>query len=1771
MAAIYQAIAEQQFIYTAPPVSFEAAGQRIRLADDMFTSRMGNCIDMSLLYAACLEAVGLHPLIVIIKAHAFVGAWLINDSFPDAVSYDPSLLTKRMAEGIHELALVEGTCMNSGKNMAFDEALAAAGAHMMNTEDFILFVDVKRARFSGIRPLPLRIATATGWELEAPEFLERNDGLPQQITVTAKVISVDHIEVNKQRLWERKLLDLTLRNSLLNMRITKGMVQLISVDLARLEDAFAAGDEFQVLPKPNDWDNPLRSAGVYLAIHHTNPITDLIKQEMTQKRLRSYFDEAGLADSLTGLYRSSRLSLEENGANTLFISLGVLRWYESEVSEKPRYAPLLLLPVEIVRKTSQKGFIIRSRDEETMINITLLEMLRQDFGITIGGLENLARDDQGVDVRSVFNTVRQAVMSNSRWDVEEQAFLGTFSFNKFIMWHDIHTNSEKLRQNKIVASLVSGKLEWDTVSDTATTPPDLDKTFHPSKLIFPISADSSQVEAIGAAVDGKSFVLHGPPGTGKSQTITNIIANALYQGKKVLFVAEKMAALSVVEKRLDDIKLGPFCLELHSNKSKKSAILEQLKQTTEVAQQSSNAVFATEADRLYTLRSQLNEYAEAVHKKQAFGFSLYDAFNRYVDYAEAQAGIRFPAAIFATLTPEKLIEWQDIIEELQATGSLCGGPFKHPLSAIALSQYTTVIKNEARQQLEEWLDLLTVFKASVVAASDALKITTIPNREEEIDELGAIVSLLLTASNIPAGIFAADNLEQTMERVRLLTENGNKRNGLRTELSNEFTNNVLQAPAERLLADWNTASQKWFIPKWFGQGSVVKEISSYSIRGKVPKDRVTENLQTIIHYQKEQAIIDAAKKWLQPLLGFLWQEGECDWTQLSILCNTLITINHRAINFTRSPAKAKEWRSALATAFIDGSSAWLIANKKELEQFVKSHKSILAKQAALSHLLQIDFNAVDQQNPTWLEANIGAAQLWLQHLEKLKDWAGYMGVKNKTLSSGLADVVATYEQGKIETAGLTNSYQKGLYHSAAESIISQNPVLASFNGSLFVDKIKKLREMSHRFEQLTRDELYARMASKIPTFSQEAAQSSETAILQKAIRNGGRGISIRKLFDSIPNLLPRLCPCMLMSPISAAQYLDVNHIQFDLVIFDEASQMPTCEAVGAMARGKNLIVVGDPRQMPPTNFFSTNNFDEENAEQEDLESILDDCLALSMPSRYLSWHYRSKHESLIAFSNAKYYDNKLFTFPSPDDIASKVSFIPVEGHYDRGKTKQNVAEASAIISEITRRLSDPQLQHQSIGVVTFSSVQQKLVQDLLDDTFKKQPQLEILANKSAEPIFIKNLENVQGDERDVILFSVGYGPDADGKVYLNFGPLNRDGGWRRLNVAVSRARYEMKVYSTLRADQVDITRMAAKGVAGLKAFLEYAEKGKSSLAFKSNTHQSQSGSLELLIANRIKKAGFKVATNIGCSGFRIDIGIVHPQKENTYLLAILCDGQNYGSARNANDRDIIQPEVLKKLGWAVHRVWSTDWWEDEGKTMGGILEAIRCAIEKPEAIVVVTEPVALNPEPTALENNIPFGNNVEVPIQPVASPSLPYEICQLKIMPVTTIEDFLMPRNAQVITRQLIQVLEKEAPISGNLLYKRVLAAWGITRISGRMQSHMDGLVAALHLFTASCEGQVFYWSATQSPATYSIYRIASDLNKREAEDLPPEEVAVAVKHVLSVQISLAKNDLVLATAKLFGFARRGSNVELAMTRGIDLAISSGHAAEVMGRIVWRG
>lgn len=1539
MAAVYEAIAEKGIIYSAPPASFEKTGQKIRLVDEVLGKGLGTCLDMTMLYVSCLESIGLNPLVVLTPTHSIAGCWLIQESFTDSVNEDQSMLTKRTASGINEILLVETTCMNAGCQASFDEACRSADNTLLTSED-VIFIDIHRSRISQIRPLPLRIHGGDGSDTRE-DSADRKSKAPENLTIT-DIGEGSKMEIGKRTVWERNLLDLTLRNNLLNTRITRSTLPIISTNINKIEDALADNQDFRILPMPQDWNGKLMNGELYKTINAEDPVFKVVEEELSQNRIHTYLDDISLKNCLTHLYRASRIALEENGANTLYLALGLLKWYETPASVKEIYAPILLMPVELVRKSAATGYLLRRRGEETMLNITLLEFLRQEFAITINGLDPLPADAKGVDVPQVLNIIRKGIMEQPRWDVVGQAIIGNFSFSKFIMWNDIHNNSDELCQGKVVSSLVSGMID-ESLCEDIPEETNLDEKFKAGDIELPISADSSQIEAINASLEGKSFILHGPPGTGKSQTITNIIANAIYQGKKVLFVAEKMAALEVVQNRLEAIGIGPFCLELHSNKTKKTSVVEQLNRVTNVSREASGKEYMTEARSINAVRREMNAYISALHRTRAIGWSLYDCFSGYYAIDEDCPAIKFQIPKMFSLTMDEITYAQTLLPEFITACGIVGNPMEHPLIGISLTEYPADTDKVFRDlgELDHHCGRLSPLAQKLM--TDLFNASGDPLSLEKLKALSETAAAILSSMNMYAGILSLCD-DSDISEIEDACRHGEKRDAAKGAILQEYDESILSMDTAGFDREWRSAEAKSLIPRFFSRNKLLRVLRTYSKnRVKPAKESVLPLMRSIADYQTEQAVLDE-KATSNKVLAEIFKKGNCDWNAIAGNCGRARDLYASADKLADSESDILRMRETLAGMFAFDASGVIRRNEKTLREFIETFD---AMEAALRSVREeFASNVVDDSVSGWLTATRDICARWSGGKGMLRNWILYNIAKANLNNAGFPEIASQVESGDIPVGTVPDAFKKGLYKTYAEYVISHKRDLRIFHGLMFEEKINRFRDLCKDFESLTRKEIFAKLASELPDIQQEASKNSEIGILQRNIKNRCRGISLRKFFDLIPNLLPRLCPCMLMSPISVAQYLDVKRDKFDLVIFDEASQIPTCEAVGAIARGKNIIVVGDPKQMPPTNFFAANTFDEDNSEVEDLESILDDCLALSLPSKYLRWHYRSKHESLIAFSNCKFYDNKLFTFPSTDDLTTRISYQHVDGVYDRGGNRQNRAEAEAVIAEIKTRLKDPVLSKRSIGVVTFNNRQQSLIEDLLTDLFAANPSLEKTAMACDEPIFVKNLENVQGDERDVILFSVGYGQDKHGKVLLNFGPLNREGGERRLNVAVSRARYEMKVFSTLVSDQIDLRRSSANGVACLKSFLEYAEKGRSALVYSSAATSRPIDGFVKEVASELRRSGFDVRTNIGCSGYRVDIGVVNPENGADYILGILCDGYGYSASKSARDREIIQTGILESLGWKITRVWSTEWWNDKEEALRRLTTEIQATISK---------------------------------------------------------------------------------------------------------------------------------------------------------------------------------------------------------------------------------
>ena len=633
--AAFETVSAQGITYALPPASFEDHGQKVRLPDDVLESRLGTCLDTSFLIASMLEQAGLHPLVVFTEGHAFVACWLSDQTFAECTVRDGQRFRKRV--DLDDLVLVETTLVTE-LGVSFELAHKRARAHLDELGKFHCAIDIRQARRLKIRPLPIRLsirpeATEVGAadrtvvaasepasqpqvdaREDASEVVEPADRSPLESEQAES--EIDPSSGGRIGSWKRRLLDLSLRNRLLNFRPGKRTVQLFAPDLGALEDAVSGRNWFTCRALPPEVRDDTRDQERIEAEAGEDPKVAYLREELSSNRLHSDLPEGELDHRLLEIFRSARLSLEESGAGSLYLSIGMLEWFEADSSSEPRRAPLLLLPLEIERLSAREGFRVRLADDEPQVNVTLLEKLDVEFGVDTSGLDELPADEDGLDVEAILDRIRRAVLPLPRAEVVEEAWVALFSFKKFLMWRDLQARTGDLLQNDVLRHLVERPgASFDPDAEFPEIE-SLDATCSPLEVPCPLNADSSQLRAVVAATTGRSFVLEGPPGTGKSQTITNLISTCLARGQRVLFVAEKRAALEVVRDRLGRVGLDAFCLELHSNKARKREVLESLAEPLELSRQQTPRQWQQTVRDLCAERDALNEFVQTLHRER---------------------------------------------------------------------------------------------------------------------------------------------------------------------------------------------------------------------------------------------------------------------------------------------------------------------------------------------------------------------------------------------------------------------------------------------------------------------------------------------------------------------------------------------------------------------------------------------------------------------------------------------------------------------------------------------------------------------------------------------------------------------------------------------------------------------------------------------------------------------------------------------------------------------------------------------------------------------------------------------------------------------------------------------------------------------------------------------------------------------------------------------------------------------------------------------------
>lgn len=1780
-SAIYAAIANLGISYAVPPASFERDGQKIRLPSHVTEKKIATCLDTSMLFASALEQAGLNPIVAMPKGHAVAGVWLQPEGLATVVINDAETLRKRIQ--LNELVLIETTLLTSSPAPSFSKAIIAATKtiHADHDDTFHAAVDIRRARAHRIMPLGLKSELPNAPSGEAPDIhlkapLETAPTLPR-FDEGIEDEPTPETPAGRLERWQRKLLDLSARNSLLNHKSTKASLRLICPAPGALEDKLAEGVKIsiQAVPRPTaqsqDQELHMRRTGEEITEEYARDALD-------RKQVLVDLAEEELAQRAVEIYRKAQTALQEGGSNTLYLAIGFLLWKRDEKDDRYFRAPLILLPVTLERKSIRSGIRMAAHDDEPRFNTTLLEMLRKDFHIDVRGLDGvLPADSSGIDVVGIWNAIRRAVKDAPGFEVIEDVVLGHFSFAKYLMWKDLVDRADALRANAIVKHLIDTPRDPYSSDVSFVDRTQIDQQFKPSDLFVPLPADSSQMAAIATADRGKDFIIIGPPGTGKSQTISNLIAHLLGKNQTVLFVSEKTAALEVVYRRLKEIGLGQFCLQLHSNKASKADVLDQLRSSWDTGRGGRSETWEHEAERLRVLRDQLNKVVDHLHMPRRNGMTAHRAIGIKVRDEALASRVTLSWSSSDYHDEARLTAMREAAEKLSVQLSAIGSISDSPFRSIAYADWSPQWEGQIVERAGRLSSAAQRLEQAFLAFIGVIGIS-ISDRSFSLLDVIAQLAEILRASYRKQSAFAleADGVDQ-IETLEGAVDRLKSYANAQAELSCAYEPMAWRKlNGDDIKARWERATEAWWLKRYFAKRAIVKEMKSAGALGLPLPDKDAPILAKL---RAEGEAIDRLNKKLSSFKAWSGHESNPD----DVEAIHRLGSRARAVvgRLAADPQSLIETRAKIRGLLQDGND--LLAPDATvgllIGKFLDCHKDFevtcTAFEAVAGESIRRSFatsgNALDTVKET-------AERISSRHAE-LRNWCSWRRRRLEAIDVELEPLVEAIERGDVPIDEIEATFEAAYCTWWSSAIMSEDDVLRTFSTPEHVATIAKFRQADGQFQRLTSEYIAAKLTGKIPN-ANDVGRNSSWGVLRHELQKKARHKPVRQLIQEIPDVLTTLAPCLMMSPLSVAQYLPANQALFDVVIFDEASQITVWDAVGALARGRQAIVAGDPKQMPPTNFFARSDDDPDGEidADGDLESILDEMLGSSIPVRLLNLHYRSRRESLIAFSNSRYYDNSLITFPAPTHPDKGVQLVRPEGFYARGKARHNEGEAKAIVAEIVRRIrhDDPNIRKMSIGVVTFNTEQQSLIENLLDVERTKNADIEwaFSTDSVLEPVFVKNLETVQGDERDVILFSVTYGPDQSGHVTMNFGPLNRTGGERRLNVAMTRARSEMLVYSTLHPERIDLSRTQATAVADLKHFLDYADRGPAAIA--SAVHGSIGdfeSPFETAVARSLRQKGWNVHPQVGVSAYRIDLGIVHPDVPGIYIAGVECDGAMYHSSAFARERDKIRQSVLERLGWTLLRVWSTDWWTHSAGAIAQLhqsleeklendrrrrKEAVSSAstsgsISSPQVVIGETPPTKdfeEEVEPTTSAehyNTAQVGNlepelvEAEIELEQAASESLhdiappdkeqSYVSAELQngAFPADPAQ-FYTDEYVARLSAMIDHVIDTEGPIHEEILVRRIARHHGFQR-AGRQIYEIVTELAKRRRGRTREDGALFFWRKGTVKDRLAPARFQNrDEDMRKPEYICKEEI-LAIKKVLQT------NDA-LEVARRLGIAR---------------------------------
>ena len=1180
--------------------------------------------------------------------------------------------------------------------------------------------------------------------------------------------------------------------------------------------------------------------------------------------------------ALATLRQKALSNLEEKGVDTLHLALGLASWPALD-GGKPYQSPVLLLPVQITPRGPGGLDLALKPAGEPKINPVLLHVLAEDFRLALDDAQLLrecsAEDEDGtwrLQPEQLFDALRAAAHGKVReFGVAPRAVLANFHFARMAMVEDLRRNAAALAQSRIAAALAGDSAARAAFAQSGATcpPPQLDA--RPAvEEHYVLDADPTQQAVIEAVEVGQDLVVQGPPGTGKSQTIANLIAQSVAAGKRVLFVAEKRAALDAVLKRLSDprVGLGHLVLDLHGAAVSRRAVMAKLRDTLDTLRTAQRPENIESLHREFEQRrAALNAHAQRVNQPRApLGLSVVQILGRLLALPpQSHTKARLVGNGFAQLDAAALEELRDAQRALASQPQLHLGSDARPWS---------------RAQLENGAQAQAALALAREGASERF-----PQLREPLAQVAS-----------ECGCRAPATLAEVEHLLAVLRDARDFEQRFRPELFEQDLEQLSEALEPAATGAFGRATAWLFNTRY------------RAARATLLAARRTPAPAEVLHRES----IEALK------LQRRWRE--------------------------HAP-NSKAPREAPSANALEDAAKELRRVCDELRRFVPALPGNDKPLQALGEQLAA------------LEAD------GLSAFEMPRALAARAALER----AGFGRVLDELRRAPLDAQFMVARCEHAMLATALEQAFAADPQLAAFRGREHEQLVEEFRRLDR--ERLKLAAQRVRWAHANAAIEAMNAHPEQADFVRREAQKKARHRPLRELFSEAPDVLTRLAPCWVASPLSVSQLLAPAPGHFDLVVFDEASQVLPEEAVPALYRARQFVAAGDQHQLPPTTFFAS-AIDEADVEEaleaqaaahgatSGFESVLD-TLASFAPSRMLEWHYRSQDERLITFSNVEIYDQRLVTFPSAR-AADAVTHVLTPPDAALGAQTHSPSPEVARVVELVLEHARTR-PNESLGVITLGLPHARRIEAALDRARLEMPQelAAFFALEREERFFVKNLETVQGDERDAIVLSLGCGRAAGGQLDLRaFGPLNGAAGYRRLNVAVTRARRRMCVVSSFRADELDLGRSEARGVALLKAYLAYAANGGQRLVASERAEEFPSNAFESDVRSALEARGVKLRAQFGAGRFRIDLVAMHPERAGEPVLAIECDGARYHSGATARDRDRLRQSQLERLGWRFHRVWSTDWFRERELELERALAAYRAAIEG--APSVLPAPVA---------------------------------------------------------------------------------------------------------------------------------------------------------------------------------------------------------------------